>query len=99
MNEAERAIAALRGRFLERLPSDKAALAQAMRDPGRAGLQHLAHRLAGSAGVFGFPDLSRAAGAVDVALSGHRAAADLAAGLAALTAEIDAALADGDRGK
>ena len=54
-------MAALRARFLERLAEDLAAFREAA--PGIVG--PLAHRLAGSAGIFGFDELTRLAQTVD----------------------------------
>ena len=92
MNQAEQAIAALREKFLARLPSDRAAIERATGDPKHDGLRHLAHGLAGSAGIFCFPRLSRMAGSVDIALGANPPDAELADKVAKLIAEIDAVL-------
>lgn len=58
-------MAALRALFVERCGTDLAAL-RGLRERGDvAGVGVIAHRLAGAAGSFGFPDISAAALAVD----------------------------------
>jgi len=56
---------ALRERFLDRSAGDVETLKRE-RDP--AALRLIVHRLAGAAGTFGYPDLSRDAGEIDDAL-------------------------------
>ncbi|MEK8090194.1 diguanylate cyclase [Thermithiobacillus plumbiphilus] len=68
-------LAILRARFLQQLPEQlkqmTAALARAATEPDSDGLQalhHLAHRLHGSGGAFGFHALSTAAGELEQAI-------------------------------
>lgn len=68
MNEFEDRMAALRGRFTERCPSDAAALRQAWTDRDHAELRRILHGLAGSAGVFGYSELSASAREIEDAL-------------------------------
>jgi HPt (histidine-containing phosphotransfer) domain-containing protein len=82
------------GSFRDRLAADRAALAKAGsgRRPGR--LTTIAHRLAGAAGTFGYPEISDAALALeDAAIEGAGEQA-MAAALARMLAALDAALAD-----
>lgn len=58
-------LAALRARFIERTRQDGDALETAFRSGDDAVVQHLAHNLAGAAGVFGFGDLGDAARTID----------------------------------
>lgn len=66
------AMAQIRQRFLAKVPEERAALAQARSaaalDPRREALVQLAHRLKGSAGTFGFDDVSAAAARLERAL-------------------------------
>lgn len=60
-------LAALRARFLARAADDHAALTAA-RDAGdREAIRSIAHSLAGGAGIFGFPEVSAAARALEEA--------------------------------
>jgi HPt (histidine-containing phosphotransfer) domain-containing protein len=78
------ALAPLRAKFLKRAAEDLATL----KDAGVDGetLKYLVHRLAGSAGMFGYPEVSRLAAIVDDALQdgGGADPADLAALIAAV---------------
>lgn len=58
-------LAALRARFIDRTRKDGDALETAFRSGDDAVVEHLAHNLAGAAGVFGFGDLGDAARAID----------------------------------
>lgn len=80
------ALGPLRARFLTRAAEDLAALKGA--DVGRETLKYLVHRLAGSAGMFGYHDVSRLAAVVDDAL--HEGEAADPADLAALVAAVEA---------
>jgi HPt (histidine-containing phosphotransfer) domain-containing protein len=67
--EAEAKLAALRRRYLASLPAKRRELAAAWAalaagsttDQALEHLRHLAHRLAGSAGLYGLPEISAAA--------------------------------------
>lgn len=61
----------LRQRFLDRCETDLPVLEAAAQEPesvDRAELRERVHKLAGAAGTFGFPELSRIAGEADDAL-------------------------------
>ena len=79
----------LGARFLERCRGDLIVL----RDPGHPEFRHTVHGLAGGAGVFGYPQISRLANVIDEALAEGRAV-DLA-DLDALVAEVEAAVRPG----
>lgn len=53
----------LRGQFIERCRTDLDRLA--MLEPGHPDIGMIAHRLAGAAGSFGYPEISEAAAVVD----------------------------------
>ena len=74
-------LAALRERFRARVADDLAQL-ETLVAKGMQGdeLRNLVHNLAGTAGMFGFPDVSAAAGEIDD---------QLAAGLATSAASLD----------
>jgi HPt (histidine-containing phosphotransfer) domain-containing protein len=77
------ALAPLRAKFLARAADDLTTLKDAGVD--HETLKHLAHRFAGSAGMFGFHEVSRLAAVVDDALQdGEANPADLAALIAAV---------------
>ena len=59
-------LSALRAAFVERCREDLGRLGEA--SPDEASFASIAHRLAGAAGSFGFPELSEAAAAVDHSL-------------------------------
>jgi HPt (histidine-containing phosphotransfer) domain-containing protein len=85
-------LAALRARFLARCQDDLAVLEQALAKPAACpddALKFTVHRLSGTAGVFGFTDLSNLAAPIDDCLQDHRTPAPeslraLAEALAAL---------------
>lgn len=58
----------LRARFAGRSQADREALQTAWAAGDRDALQRLSHGLAGSAGLFGYPDLSNAARGLEEAL-------------------------------
>lgn len=62
---------ALRQRFRERAARDLDLLRRHLSDddPGAAAVQTTAHKLAGSAAIFGFPEVGEAAGAIDGAFA------------------------------
>ncbi|HWE44896.1 MAG TPA: Hpt domain-containing protein [Caulobacteraceae bacterium] len=71
--DARQKLANLRERFLVRTAGDLKEIETALANPNtmdRMKLRATAHRLAGAAGTFGFPELSEAAGAADDALMG-----------------------------
>jgi len=74
-------LAALRERFRARVADDRARL-ETLAAKGMQGdeLRDLVHNLAGTAGMFGFPDVSAAAGEIDD---------QLAAGLATNATSLD----------
>jgi HPt (histidine-containing phosphotransfer) domain-containing protein len=63
-------MAQLRARFVSRAPDERARLLVAMEDMDRDALRHLSHRLSGSSGLFGFPEISLDASAVEEAVEG-----------------------------
>jgi hypothetical protein len=85
MTAPEDRLAALRERFLARAADDWARLAEA----DEAMARQIAHRLAGTAGTFGFADISEAAIQLDECAGG---AAELARLREALRAALAAAL-------
>lgn len=83
-------LAALRTRFVARAADDLATLRTLSAVDDGPQMQALTHRLAGTAGTFGFAEVSRLAGRVDEALHEGRAPppetyAALLAALAAIT--------------
>jgi HPt (histidine-containing phosphotransfer) domain-containing protein len=59
------ALEALKARFIARCADDRLRLAEALQTGDLDGVKHTAHKLAGAAGTFGFPELSRAAMTVE----------------------------------
>ena len=88
MTEPEDRIAALRARFLARATDDLAMLRNA--DDETA--QYIAHRLAGSAGTFGFTSISQAAILLDEALDRSVEAAEIKRLRAALVSALAKAI-------
>jgi HPt (histidine-containing phosphotransfer) domain-containing protein len=82
------------GGFRDRLAADRAALAAAGSRRRRGGLTIIAHRLAGAAGTFGYPEISDAALALEDATIGAAEGEAVAVALARLLAALDAALAE-----
>ncbi len=71
MTATDDPLAALRARFLERCRDDLAVLEGVLADPHgpqRSDLKFTVHRLSGTAGVFGFADLSALAAPIDECL-------------------------------
>lgn len=60
---------ALRARFVERAAADATALRGAWAQGDMESIRRIAHSLAGNAGMFGQPQLSEAAGALEDALA------------------------------
>jgi HPt (histidine-containing phosphotransfer) domain-containing protein len=58
-------LAPLRQRFLERARVEAGVIEQALAEGDHAALETTAHSLAGSAGLFGFSDIGRAASEID----------------------------------
>jgi HPt (histidine-containing phosphotransfer) domain-containing protein len=81
-------MAALRVRFLARAADDLATLATADDEATR----HIAHRLGGSAGTFGFPEISDAALALDEALEASADSGEIKRLRAALAAALEVAI-------
>ncbi|MGK6354658.1 Hpt domain-containing protein [Sphingomonas sp. DT-207] len=67
MSDFDDRLAGLRARFLARAADDHAALAAAREAGDREAIQRIVHSLAGGAGIFGFPEISAAARAVEEA--------------------------------
>ena len=66
MSDFDARFEALRRRFVERCSGDLAVLEKAQSEGVEAEVLRAAvHRLSGAAGTFGYPELSRLAGAVD----------------------------------
>lgn len=77
-------LAAIRARFLDRLRADGEALARAIEAKDLGQVETLAHGLAGSAALLGFPEVGAAALAIDTAFG---------AGIAPSHAQTDALMA------
>ena len=71
-------LAALRARFAERALADADALSEALETGPGDDIESRVHGLAGSAGVFGFADISRAAGEIDALFARGEAPPDAA---------------------
>lgn len=59
------ALDALKTRFVARCAADRLELQAAVADRDEDAVKRLAHKVAGAGGTFGFPELSRAAMAVE----------------------------------
>ena len=68
MSDAEAQTQKLRQRFHERAASDRSAIISALEAGDRSRLLHLAHGLAGVAGIFGYADIGGHASALEEAL-------------------------------
>lgn len=89
MSELDDRLAALRARFVARLKEDRESLGAAA-NPGSEDFRHIVHRLAGTAGTMGFPDVSAKAAALEQEmLSGS---AEMEPALDALRAAMDEAV-------
>jgi HPt (histidine-containing phosphotransfer) domain-containing protein len=93
--DLEAELAALRASYARDLPAKARAVATATRataaDPAKSEEAiALAHRLRGTAGAYGFPAVSRAAGAIETALHGGVRDASLLALADAMEAAGDA---------
>jgi HPt (histidine-containing phosphotransfer) domain-containing protein len=88
MDEFERRMEALRSRFVERAATDEAALRSAWAGRDVETVRRIAHSLAGNAGMFGHPQLSEAAGALEEALTPSFSEEDVARNLDAVFALI-----------
>jgi HPt (histidine-containing phosphotransfer) domain-containing protein len=71
-------MAALRTAFTARAGEEHDRLAAAVRDGDRETMRVVAHRLAGAGGLFGFPQISAVAGALDHAIESGAGAAEVA---------------------
>ncbi len=72
MDEFERRMDALRSRFVERAAADAAALRGAWAARDMESIRRIAHSLAGNAGMFGHPRLSKARGGAGRRARRHR---------------------------
>ncbi|WP_156890121.1 hybrid sensor histidine kinase/response regulator [Silanimonas lenta] len=86
------ALAAIRARFVAGAAGERARLAEAFRQQDFDALRQQAHRLKGSAGTFGFAGVSKAAAALETAVTNPGAVthADLTARVAALDSQLAA---------
>ncbi len=91
MTGVEQQMAALRQRFLVRCRSDRAGLVAADASGDRAELKRLSHGLSGAGGIFGFPDVSRAASDLEKAVDANAGDPQLRGHLATLIERLDAA--------
>lgn len=66
-------LAPLRARFRDQAAAEAKALILAATAGDGAGVERIAHRMAGAAGMFGFPEVQAAAAAVDAAFAAGRA--------------------------
>lgn len=67
MSAIKQKLAELSARFAAQAPQHRADLAAALASDDRAALRHLAHKLAGNAGMFGHPAISEAASDLEIA--------------------------------
>ena len=96
MSDFDARMGQLRARFLERATAEREQLAAALGAGDLASLERLAHGLSGSAGVFGFSQISRAAQQLEEWLTGGGGGdADVERLCRDLLAEIDLALQEG----
>ena len=65
MGDFEDRMAGLRLRFIDRAARDRGAVEAALAQEDRSSLRHLAHGLAGTAGIFGFAAIGQAAQQVE----------------------------------
>ena len=63
-------IAELAARFCERAATERLAIADALADEDRTRIADLAHKLAGNAGMFGYPEIGEAALQLEEAAEG-----------------------------
>ena len=68
MSDAEAQMQKMRQRFHERAASDRSVIISALEAGDRSRLLHLAHGLAGVAGIFGYADIGGHASALEEAL-------------------------------
>ena len=87
MTDFESRFAALHQRFLERTEGERRLLVD---KPDREAMEKVAHQLSGSAGMFGYHELSEAAAALEDALRGAGSDEEVERLRAALTAAIEA---------
>lgn len=67
----------LRERFQRRTRDKRAYIAAALEAMDLERLTHASHHLAGSAGIFGFPEISRAAERLETSIRNRQSDADL----------------------
>jgi HPt (histidine-containing phosphotransfer) domain-containing protein len=81
----------LRARFCARAAAERMQIAAALASGDLPEVRRLAHGLSGSGGVFGFPELSADAEAVEIAVDEHREPGDLASLCERLLQRLDEA--------
>jgi HPt (histidine-containing phosphotransfer) domain-containing protein len=68
MTDFEARMAELRARFLQEAGKERERLIEAFRDEDHAAMRRIAHSLSGRAGMFGFPEVSERAAALETAV-------------------------------
>lgn len=81
----------LRGRFRIRAAGERDLLARALKDRDKEEIRRIAHGLAGTAGVFGYGEISREALLLEEAVDSHESPARIQSLGAKLIARLDAA--------
>jgi HPt (histidine-containing phosphotransfer) domain-containing protein len=79
VTDLDERMAQLRARFRTRAAADRARIAAALDQADWDEVRRLAHGLSGSGGVFGFPQVSKDAEAVEIAIDEGRDAAQVRA--------------------
>jgi HPt (histidine-containing phosphotransfer) domain-containing protein len=67
MTDFDARMAELRARFLQEAGKERERLIEAFRDDDHAAVRRIAHSLSGRAGMFGFPEVSEKAAALETA--------------------------------
>jgi HPt (histidine-containing phosphotransfer) domain-containing protein len=96
MNTAPDPMEQLRGRFRGRLVADRLPLGEALQTGDRDALRFVCHRIAGAAGMFGYPALSARASEVECRVDEGAEADALESVTRQLLREIDEALGSPD---
>jgi HPt (histidine-containing phosphotransfer) domain-containing protein len=73
MKDFHARMAELRARFAEEAEKDRERLIKALADDDRPTIRSIAHSMAGRAGLFGFPEVSEKAAALESALDNEPA--------------------------
>jgi HPt (histidine-containing phosphotransfer) domain-containing protein len=68
MTDFDARMAELRTRFLQEAGKERERLVEAFRDDDHAAMRRIAHSLSGRAGMFGFPEVSERAAALETAV-------------------------------